>query len=139
MIEADLFKDIIPIQSTILTDPFVLSNSTLLLATLKVTQSTILNCWPRMLEAVHRLELVKALSLCWLTVERELDQHETASTDMIAIKQELINTGGLLIESVQGDMIVTDELKSLTSIEPSLTEMFDIKGLGLHGGKEIPI
>jgi len=91
-----------------------------------------------MLEAVHRLELVKALSLCWLTVERELDQHETVSTDMIAIKQELIKTGGLLIESVQGDMIVTAEIKSLTSIEPSLTEMFDINGLGLHGGQEIP-
>jgi len=92
-----------------------------------------------MLEAVHRLELIKALSVCWLTVRNEFDQHEIVSTDMVAIKQELINTGGLLIESVEGDMIVTDELKSLISIEPSLTEMFDINGLGLHGGKEIPI
>ena len=64
--------------SKILTDPFGPSHPSLLLAAAKATQSTVANCWPRMTESVHRIELVKALTLCWTTVNGDIKMKDEA-------------------------------------------------------------
>jgi hypothetical protein len=52
-------KDVIPILSAALSDPFAPMNPDLLLLATNALKSTILNCWPRMKEEAHRMEIVK--------------------------------------------------------------------------------
>jgi len=120
-------KDIVPILSGILTDPFGSSNPSLLLAAVKATQTTIVNCWPRMTESVHRVELVKALTLCWSAINTDLRSNDEANnSELEGIKQELQVAGITLVKTVVGKLDIREELQPLIQADPSLMCLFGL-------------
>ncbi|KAK3318567.1 hypothetical protein B0H66DRAFT_243527 [Apodospora peruviana] len=92
-------KDLIPMLSAIMTDPFApLSPATLLSAT-KALQATLANCWPRIATAPSssspwRDEIINALILCWLN-EHDHETSHPAAADR-TIKRELIVSASAL-------------------------------------------
>jgi hypothetical protein len=115
-------KDILPIISTTLTDPFVASKPSLLLAGIRCLQSTILNAWPRVREEGYRIEIVKWLVICWRTVTEEGNEGE-GSEEM---ENELKNTGRLLVEAVRGEVDMKEELRPLFEVDENVGEVFGI-------------
>jgi len=113
--------------SKILTDPFGPSHPRLLLTAAKATQSTVINCWPRMTESIHRIELVKALTLCWTTVNGEMEAKGGArNPELEAVKDDLQLAGNTLFRAVSGNSDMTDELQLLLDVDPSLDSLFGI-------------
>jgi len=58
-------KNLLPILSTILTNPFIISTPQLLLTSLFTLQTLLLNTWPRIGVPPHRLILLQTLSLSY--------------------------------------------------------------------------
>jgi hypothetical protein len=113
------------VLSKILTDPFGPSHPSLLLAAAKATQTTVVNCWPRMTESVHRIELVKALTLCWASVNGDVSLNDEArNLELERIKQELQLAGTTLVRSVSWKLDMADELQQLLHVDPSLSSLF---------------
>ncbi len=111
--------------SKILTDPFGLSHPSLLLTAAKATQATLVNCWPRMMESNHRVELVRALTLCWAAVKEEIGtNNEPKRLELEAIKQELQLAGNTLVRAVSEKIDVKEELQPLIHVDPSLVLLF---------------
>jgi hypothetical protein len=115
-------KDILPILSTVLTDPFGSSKPSLLLAGLRCLQSLILNAWPRVREEGYRIEIVKALVVCWRTVTEEGKEGE----GLEAVKDEIKNTGRLFAEAVGREVDMKEELRPLFQVDGSVEEVFGI-------------
>lgn len=114
-------KDILPIISTTLTDPFVASKSSLLLAGLRCLQSLILNAWPRVREG-YRIEIVKDLVVCWRTVTEEGKGGE----GLEEVKIEIKNAGRLLVKAVGREVNMEEELRPLWKADESVGEIFGI-------------
>lgn len=113
--------------SKILMDPFGLSHPSLLLAAAKATQSTVTNCWPRMTESNHRIELIKALTLCWTKVNKEIKSNgERNNSELEAIKHELHLAGNVLVRAVSEKLDMTEELQPLLNVDPSLGSLFGV-------------
>lgn len=123
-------KDLIPILAVIMTDPFGPANPSLLVVTVKAIQCVILNCWPRMTENVHRIELVKALALCWINIKNDNTEHIVSQTidnqdGFAGIEHEMKIAAQLLVNSVHGK-IDMNELEPLRASDKRLAELFPI-------------
>jgi hypothetical protein len=112
-------KDLIPIISTVLTDPFGASKPSLLLAGLRCLQSLILNAWPRVREEGSRIEIVRGLVVCWRMVCEDGKAGE-------GLKNEIKNTGRLLVKAVGGEVDMKEELRPLFEVDGSVGEVFGI-------------
>jgi hypothetical protein len=112
-------KDLIPIISTVLTDPFASSKPSLLLAGLRCLQSLILNAWPRVREEGSRIEIVRGLVVCWRMVCEDGKEGE-------GLKNEIKNTGRLLVKAVGGEVDMKEELRPLFEVDGSVGEVFGI-------------
>jgi len=116
-------KDILPILTTVLTDPFGPARPSLLLSGMKTLQAVILNCWPRIaLDKGHRMEVVKMLVLCWKNLsEGEEDGKEKGLDE---VKEELKVAGKLLVGAVEKEVDFRTELMPLFEADPGLVEVF---------------
>jgi len=96
-----------------------------LLAAIKALQETILNCWPRIGEAVYLNEVIKSLSLCWASIaEDDLENRDQQGLDLGPVKRELIITSKMLVKSVEGRVDIESELSPLINQNPSLADLF---------------
>jgi hypothetical protein len=114
-------KDIIPILSTVLIDPFVGQKPSLALAGIRCAQSVVLNAWPRVREEGYRIEIVKALVVCWRTVSED-DKGE----ELEEVKSEIKNTGRLLVKAVGAEVDIKEELRPLFEVDESVSEVFGL-------------
>jgi hypothetical protein len=122
-------KDIIPILSAVMTDPFAATHERLLLEAVKALQVTILNTWPRMSEQGHRNEIIKSLVVCWKTVSQaqEEEKEDEEGKKMEEVKKELGVTGRLLVKAVEGELDMRMELELLLIVDRRLVgEVFGI-------------
>lgn len=107
-------------------DPFAPSNPGLLLQGIKATQTTILNCWPVMSEEQHRLELIKTLSVCWVTVAEEVRNNDVEQRpELGALTREMKIAALLLLKSVEGTVDLRTEITSLISLHPGISDLFE--------------
>lgn len=78
-----------------------------------------------MTESVHRIELVKALTLCWASVNGDVSLNDEArNLELERIKQELQLAGTTLVRSVSWKLDMADELQQLLHVDPSLSSLF---------------
>jgi len=97
----------------------------MLLAAVRAIESIILASWPRMTADVYRLELVKALSLCWTTLgEEHAATFEQSGTQLKNLQHELKIAGKLLAKAVEGELDFGEEIRPLTQLDPSLKDVF---------------
>jgi hypothetical protein len=119
-------KDILPILSTVLTDPFGAARPSLLLAAMKALQVTMMNCWPRMSEPVHRMEIIKALVLCWRAVGDDVER-QTREKMLSDVRDELKITGRLLVTAVEEEVDIRSDLEPLVNADPGIRVLFGIE------------
>jgi tRNA nucleotidyltransferase/poly(A) polymerase len=62
-------KDLLPLLSNILSDPFGPAHPPLLLEAARATESVILNAWPRI--SNWRGEVLKGVTVCWIRLDEE--------------------------------------------------------------------
>jgi hypothetical protein len=78
-----------------------------------------------MTESVHRIELIKALTLCWASVNDDVSLiDEARRLELERIKQELHLAGTTLVMSVSGKLDMAEELQPLLHVDPSLNMLF---------------
>ncbi|KAK4215666.1 mitochondrial CCA tRNA nucleotidyltransferase [Rhypophila decipiens] len=84
-------KDLIPMISTIMTNPFAPLSPSTLVAAIKALQATLATCWPRLCASPWQDEILNALVICWLNVhDFEHDEPQPKTSNQTAdIKQQL--------------------------------------------------
>ncbi|OBT72381.1 hypothetical protein VF21_07477 [Pseudogymnoascus sp. 05NY08] len=122
-------KDILPLLSAVLADPFAPSNPALLLRGIKTVQTTILNCWPILSEEHHRVQIVKALSICWINLTEEImnSASENAKHELDQLKQELQVSAALLYKSTGGTTGQQTALTDVVNAYPDLSNLFKLE------------
>jgi hypothetical protein len=81
----------------------------------------VLNAWPRVREEGYRIEIVKALVVCWRTVSED-DKGE----ELEEVKSEIKNTGRLLVKAVGAEVDIKEELRPLFEVDESVSEVFGL-------------
>ncbi|KAK4199679.1 mitochondrial CCA tRNA nucleotidyltransferase [Triangularia verruculosa] len=88
-------KDLIPMISAILTDPFASAAPLTLLSAIQALQAVLRNCWPRLLPgSVWHDEIINALVLCWLNLDEPANSDDGGSVD--EIRKELVTSAQAL-------------------------------------------
>lgn len=115
-------------HSEIMTNPFAALAPSTLLATIKSLQVTIANCWPRLSTSAYQSELIKALVVCFLTIQ---DDQDKLGTKFSALEAELIKTAAMLsavTKSGGGEREGQDSLQEKVALliakEPLLQKLF---------------
>jgi len=81
-----------------------------------------------MTDAVHRIEIIKSLSLCWRNVTEDDITHSTGDEQLMqSTEGELKVAGRLLVKSVEGEMNIKAELEPLLKADPGLRDVFGIE------------
>ncbi|TVY43250.1 Uncharacterized protein LSUB1_G000919 [Lachnellula subtilissima] len=114
-------KDLIPILSTTLTDPFAPTNPPLLLSAIHALQTVLLNCWPRISEPKYKIEIIKALSVCWKDVSDSEDMGRLEE-----VQRELKIAGRLFVNAVEGGVDIRAELRPLVEVNRGVGIMFGV-------------
>ncbi|KFY88970.1 hypothetical protein V500_06019 [Pseudogymnoascus sp. VKM F-4518 (FW-2643)] len=122
-------KDILPLLSAVLVDPFAPSNPALLLRGIKTIQTTILNCWPILSEEHHRVQIVKSLSICWINLTEEImcSGSEDVKHGLDQLKQELQISAALLCRSTGGTAGQVTALVDVVNVYPDLSNLFELE------------
>jgi hypothetical protein len=80
-----------------------------------------------MAESIHRIELVKALTLCWTAINTDIRfNNEANNAELEGIRQELQVAGMTLVKTAIGKLDITEELKPLIQADPSLRSLFGL-------------
>lgn len=108
--------------SSIMTDPFLAQHSQCLLAVAVALRSTILNCWPRVLDH-YGPEILRSTVVCWLNVCDNPTKDEAADEGNLreALRSiaTLVSKG--LQESNEGPLAV---LRETIEDKPELRALF---------------
>ncbi|POS74135.1 hypothetical protein DHEL01_v207469 [Diaporthe helianthi] len=119
-------KDLIPMHSEVLSNPFAALAPATLSAAIQGLQAVIANCWPRLSIPAYQDELIKALVVCYMTVHDERDQlgERFAELDV-----ELVKTASMLTVAAKGTAgkgaeDLADKAALLVSKEPLLAGLF---------------
>ncbi|KAG9234059.1 hypothetical protein BJ875DRAFT_462668 [Amylocarpus encephaloides] len=93
-------RDILPIVTLILTNPFSPSQTPLLLSAILALRAIVLNAWPRLLtQDMYRLEVLKSLCMCWQNVLRDDGDMERKEEKIEEVKKEMRVVGEMMIKA----------------------------------------
>ncbi|KAK3955130.1 hypothetical protein QBC32DRAFT_381238 [Pseudoneurospora amorphoporcata] len=116
-------KDIIPMLSTILTDPFASLHPPTLLSAIKALQAVLATCWPRIPNSPWQDEIINLLVLCWLNLG--------TSDNFPTIREALVQTADALaavlateMEDGKPTINLSEVVAPLVAKEPSLSQVF---------------
>ncbi|KAL8399587.1 hypothetical protein RB594_000110 [Gaeumannomyces avenae] len=119
-------KDLIPMISSVMEEPFAMAHPPSLLAAIGALQAVIRNCWPRLARPPWREEVVKSLVACWLRARDDANDasRKQASESVCA---ELACTAKMLAAVTRAEGTELTELVApLTDREPLLVGLFGI-------------
>lgn len=113
-------------HSEVLSNPFAALAPATLCAAIAGLQAIIANCWPRLSTPAYQDELIKALVVCYLTVQ---DEREQLGARFTAIDAELVKTASMLTVAARGAggeelQDLADKAAALVSKEPLLAGLF---------------
>ena len=127
-------KDVLPVLTQALTDPFAGSRPEGLLEGLKCLRDLVLNAWPRMgLKDGHGMEVVGMLVICWKIVvdaEHDVDKDDKEKDRVLKeVKKEIEVVGRLLvkaIEAIDSGANFKEELRPLLTADAGLGSIFGL-------------
>ncbi|PMD29993.1 hypothetical protein L207DRAFT_642083 [Hyaloscypha variabilis F] len=125
-------KDIIPMLSAVLCDPFATSDEDLMLEGVKALKVAVLNCWPRLGEEGWRVEVVRCCVVGWKGVCEALGGEGKGREDgdeLRKIQEEIKVAGRLLVKAVavHEEVDFATELRPLIEVDAKLVE--DVFGI----------
>lgn len=109
-------KNILPMLSEVLSNPFGQAYSPTLLAAAKALQSVVLNGWPRM--AFNRGEVLRGVTQCWLHI------HGEESNELERLRMELKSVVSMLKDAVGPECDIQGEAAKLVEADSRLGELF---------------
>lgn len=116
-----MLQDLIPMLSTIMTDPFAPVSPATLLSATKALQAVLANCWPRIPASPWQDEIINALVLCWL----HLAEHDKPDAAHSLIKQELLTSAKALAAVLKTNNInLASHVAPLVAKESRLAPLF---------------
>ncbi|KAI1775693.1 hypothetical protein F4818DRAFT_440970 [Hypoxylon cercidicola] len=121
-------KDLIPMASEIMADPFGTKYPPALMAAAKLLQAILRTCWPRIPHYCN--EIIKILMLCWLNVDDE-ESLPPSSPTASELKSELTKTADMLfavMKVAQADL--SERVEPLIEKEPQLSKLFRVRDSG---------
>ncbi|KAI1178819.1 hypothetical protein F4777DRAFT_575765 [Nemania sp. FL0916] len=115
-------KDIIPMISEILVDPFGTKHPPTLLHVTQLLQVVLLTCWPRIPHYCN--EIIRSMMLAWLNIEDD-DDFPSDTPTKAELKQELTRTVEMLSAvAVAAKLDMSDRVGPLVAKEPKLRPLF---------------
>ncbi|KAK6075974.1 poly polymerase protein [Seiridium cupressi] len=115
-------KDIIPMISGIMTEPFGTKYPPALLAANELLQTIMRCCWPRI--SGYATEIVQMLTVCYLNIEDE-DAFPSGSPSRQELKSALSSTAEILVTILRtGDNSLSEIISPLVEKEPLLKALF---------------
>ncbi|KAI0837781.1 hypothetical protein F5Y06DRAFT_64328 [Hypoxylon sp. FL0890] len=115
-------KDFIPMLSEIMTDPFGTKHPQTLISAIKLLQTILRNCWPRI--PFYCNEIIKILMLCWLNIEDEESFSDDSSTAN-ELKAGLTKAADMLFAVMKAAQVdLNERIGPLIEKEPSLGQLF---------------
>ncbi|GAB1319043.1 hypothetical protein MFIFM68171_09253 [Madurella fahalii] len=118
-------KDLIPMLSTIMTDPFASAAPATLLSAIKTLQTVLANCWPRIPGSLWQDEIINALVLCWLHLAGQDDSIPDTEGFRSLLEQELLSSSKALAAVLRtGSIDLAEHVAPLVSKEPALARLF---------------
>lgn len=107
-------------------DPFAPTNPDNLLQGIKALQAIVLTSWLVLSEDRHRLELVKAMTVCWAHINDELlSSGSQRSPKLEDAQHKLRITAALLARSMADDGIFMNDVEQLVSVDPKVASLFE--------------
>jgi hypothetical protein len=116
-------KDLVPMYSEMLSDPFAAGYPEYFLAAIRGLQATMRNCWPRISTPHHQGEILKALTLGWLSLQDDESSREEADTNKL--RAALTETASMLaaISSAAGTDLA-EQTSQLIASDKTLEGLF---------------
>ncbi|KAI0428835.1 hypothetical protein F5Y09DRAFT_357364 [Xylaria sp. FL1042] len=115
-------KDIIPMISEVLVDPFGIKYPPTLLSATHLLQAVLQTCWPRIPHYCN--EIIKTTMLCWLNIEDE-DSSLTNKQAKTDLKQQLVRTVEMLSAVMTAAKLnISDRVCPLVTKDPQLRSLF---------------
>ncbi|KAM0285850.1 hypothetical protein ACHAO9_008442 [Fusarium lateritium] len=115
--------------SLTMTDPFAVSYPPTLIAATQALDAVIANAWPRIQEGGHMENIVRSISLCWLSVSEEIEHHvaEVPEHDIKGLSWQLKHTAEILEALwVQNAPKRPAKLDEVLEQEPRLAKLFPL-------------
>ncbi|KAI1356918.1 hypothetical protein F5Y01DRAFT_7531 [Xylaria sp. FL0043] len=115
-------KDIVPMISEILVDPFGTKYPPTLLSATHLLQAVLQTCWPRISHYCN--EIIKIAMLCWLNIEDE-DSFLADDQAKTELKQQLIRTVEMLSAIMTAAKLdMSERVCPLVTKDPQLRSLF---------------
>jgi tRNA nucleotidyltransferase (CCA-adding enzyme) len=114
-------KDLLPMLSGTLSDPFITAYPPLLAQAALALQAVILNAWPRI--GLWRAEVLRGLAVCWLRI-----QEEAQTPELEDITRNLRDTVQILVAAEERNGTsgaLKDGLEKILDVEPQLSSLFE--------------
>lgn len=111
--------------SVTMTDPFALASAPVVLAAAKALNALIARCWPRFLDSANTEQVIRIISLSWLSLRDGETATGLSQDDAKAISQELTQSANML-QSIwrQHRMPPPQGLAEALKQEPHLVPLF---------------
>lgn len=120
-------KDLVPMYSEMLSDPFAPRYPEYLFAAIRGLQAVMRNCWPRVATPHHQGEVLKALTLGWLSLQDDDGSFgdETQNASRAELRGALVETAAMLaaISSTAGTNL-SEQTSQLVARDESLKALF---------------
>ncbi|KAK0722163.1 hypothetical protein B0T26DRAFT_205586 [Lasiosphaeria miniovina] len=125
-------KDLIPLLSGIMTDPFAPVSPATLLSAIQALEAVLANCWPKIPVSPWEDEIITALAVCWLNWNDDDTPGAAVTARGGQVEQELIKLAqalGAVLESgskteTNSPADLYERVAPLVAKEPSLDRLF---------------
>jgi hypothetical protein len=117
-----ILQDIVPLLSSIIGDPFAPSAPSLTVSAIEALQAVITNTWPRLIDGKYWIEIMRAISVCWVVTN---DADDLATNDQGAVQKELKQACTLIWAALEGSDQKA-ELKTLVDSNAVFRHLFQI-------------
>ncbi|KAL9603638.1 MAG: hypothetical protein Q9179_002125 [Wetmoreana sp. 5 TL-2023] len=113
-------KNLLPIISGILTAPFALAYTPLLVASLQTLRAVVMNAWPEV--GFYRGEILEGLVICWCRIADE----EEPTNELVEIQASIKEIVRAVVQLFKNDEQAEKELKMLKDCDARLEAILTI-------------
>lgn len=116
-------QNLLDLFTPVLTDAFALAYPPAVVATAEALNTTILNCWPRIVGTPHAEHIISVASRCWINVQGTSD--ELGGPEQEALTAELKKTMTLVASLWReaDEAMPMEKLAQMVQMEPSLKSL----------------
>lgn len=106
-------------------DPFAPMNPENLIQAVQALQAIVLNSWPVLSEDCHRIDVLKAISICWLHVNDDILSNKLPTNEkLFKAQHDLKTTAALLSKAMPDNGTFSKEVEQLIRAEPRVASLF---------------